>query len=185
MSTHRRRPSSLLLGRLLPGLLAFAPGCVGGTAYWRDHEHFERPHVETSGYGPVLGGEAATPMRAEDLVATWGTPDRKAALDGGAERWDYHSSGLLWSGVIPMLVIIPVPLVLPTGRESASFTVRDGVVTAADIVTGDEATALAGFIVGGPCFAVSSTRVEGATHPGHEPRTLMLDRYYERQRAQP
>ena len=51
----------------------------------------------------------------EDVLVLWGEPDSKA-VDGAVEEWRYNREGLAWAGLIPV-VIIPIPLVAPVGKN--------------------------------------------------------------------
>ena len=53
-----------------------------------------------------------------DVLKAWGQPDSKK-LKGEIEYWRYEH-GLAWAGLIPVL-IVPVPLVLPVGKNGATL----------------------------------------------------------------
>jgi hypothetical protein len=166
-----RRPAPLLA--LLTALL---PGCLGGTAYWRNHVHFEAPRLAPEVVGTVVTNDAATPLDARALVEAWGAPDEKTVLTDRAERWVYVSDTHTWTGIMPVIVILPIPLMLPIGHESASFTLRDGIVTGVDLVTEHEATALVGLVVtGGPCMDIQLNRFEGPRHDPDGSRFLRIE----------
>jgi hypothetical protein len=60
------------------------------------------------------------------LSTHWGKPTciNYSGPDGLDQIWVYKF-GLIWNGVAP-IVLVPVPLVLPTGREQVQFFLRDG-----------------------------------------------------------
>lgn len=50
------------------------------------------------------------------LKAAWGDPD-DVEVAGSVERWTYDT-GWRWNGVWAFFIAVPVPLVVPTGREA-------------------------------------------------------------------
>jgi len=59
------------------------------------------------------------------LQTHWGSPNHiYRSSSGGDEIWTYHF-GRIWEGVMPML-ILSIPLELPVGRKTVSFTLHDG-----------------------------------------------------------
>jgi len=120
------RPVRPLAGRAafrcaaaLVALALMLPGCVGfGTLGTNRFDDATLPfeYAET----------------AEQLRARRGDPDDVERVSGAAERWTYHE-GLRWGGVIP-IVVIPVPLAVPIGREHVVYTLEGGVVRGATYV---------------------------------------------------
>jgi hypothetical protein len=60
------------------------------------------------------------------LDAHWGKPTSisRTSTSGLVEIWTYKFDRI-WEGAIPF-VVIPIPLVLPVGREQVLFVLRDG-----------------------------------------------------------
>lgn len=54
-----------------------------------------------------------------DVLQAWGEPDAKK-VGGEIEYWIYKQDSLAWAGLIPM-VIIPIPLVVPVGKNSVTL----------------------------------------------------------------
>ena len=54
-----------------------------------------------------------------DVVEAWGQPDSKDLI-GNTEYWQYKQDSLAWAGIIPM-VVIPIPLVVPVGKNSVTL----------------------------------------------------------------
>ena len=71
-------------------------------------------------------------MTTEWLLDTWGEPDEIVRDADSGERWTYDR-GLRWNG-LAFVVGVPIPLILPVGRESDTFLAKDGVVESVDRV---------------------------------------------------
>jgi hypothetical protein len=152
-------------------LLLLAPsGCIGigygwlGTRQGTLEQPWARRHPMT---GQRLVSEW---QRSGELAArsAWGEPDARDARPDGSERWTYRA-GLRWSGLVLHVVIVPLPLVVPVGRQSVTFTIRDGRVASAESrdtvflhtwVCGYVLSHGAGFVCGG-----ESTPSEGFHNP--------------------
>jgi hypothetical protein len=104
-------------------LLLLLNGCAGlAVGTFGTHEAFasqfqlkaERNEFE------YVGSEKYT---KEEVIELWGEPDRKE-VDG-----DYHTlmyyDGRAWSGVGAFVVILPIPLVLPTDRLEQTFYFKE------------------------------------------------------------
>jgi len=107
-------------------LLSALPGCIGvgyiGT---------ERANgLDADAIPPFSRGE--WPVTAETLIEKRGEPDTRTAMDDSWERWEYDK-GLRWNGPTVFLVI-GIPLIVPVGRDSDTFYVRDGLVETVDVV---------------------------------------------------
>jgi hypothetical protein len=71
-----------------------------------------------------------TECTSEWLKRYWGNPSRVRRVSGTSEEiWTYKFRSA-WEGVI-LFVIVPIPMVLPVGSETMSFTLRDGHVVSA------------------------------------------------------
>lgn len=134
---------------LLVGLVLSLPGCLIVAAYGPESTEIVRPVVtEPRLLPPRSGGEIAAP--AEHLLQCWGDPDRVKTLSNGAEIWEYQGD-LQWHGVLIHVIVVPVPLFLPVGRDVASFRVREGRVVSVE-TQGEKLRllAVAGLVVS-PC----------------------------------
>ena len=60
----------------------------------------------------------------EDLVKLWGEPDKKTS-EGKCEVFTYRD-GYNWNGIGAFIIIIPVPLLIPTGRNEARIYLKNG-----------------------------------------------------------
>jgi hypothetical protein len=87
---------------------------------------------------------------AEWLQKNWNGPDHISHGVGNSEEiWTYKSRRI-WKGVIPIIVIIPIPLVLPVGRESVCLTLRDGRVVSSSTTKSGTSGGTYGLIPPGP-----------------------------------
>jgi hypothetical protein len=140
-----------------------ASGCVGFVAVARGTAPFAiaEPQLSTR--------TGQRPPTAENLRRALGEPDRVVAAPGG-ERWHYRE-GLRWHGVALLVLVVPVPLLLPTGFEEAIVTLESDRAVALE---GRDNVTLgrAGCLFGSP-LPFGSRRgcfVEGASSPRPELR---------------
>jgi hypothetical protein len=113
-------------------------GCVGVASMSSTRTAISNPVLSDAASLNGLSQVAATNTRsnsdytAQWLEAHWGKPStlRPESGGGGGELWTYKF-GNAWRGVVPML-IIPIPLILPTGSEKITLVVRHGRVVSAD-----------------------------------------------------
>ena len=120
-----------LIAVVLAGMLT--QGCVGVLVGGRETTEIKDPFI--SGVGPwsqsVHEGAHDTVYTAEWLRSKWGEPASvRIAPAGAVERWTYKSKRQCWFGVMPM-VIIPIPLMVPTGHEKIEFVLEAGRVVSA------------------------------------------------------
>ena len=101
-------------------------GCVGVLVGSRDTTTIPNPSISKAAYlGAVARGGGSAEYTAEWLRSNWGAPASiKAASEGTGELWTYDFKRQCWCGVMPM-VIIPIPLMVPTGTEKVVFLLRD------------------------------------------------------------
>jgi hypothetical protein len=64
------------------------------------------------------------PYTKEEILRLWGEPDQTYS-EGSCEVLSYHD-GVSWAGVFAFLVVIPVPLALPTGLYENKFYLKEG-----------------------------------------------------------
>jgi len=65
---------------------------------------------------PSVKMEPSTIVTKEQLQAAWGMPDEVQTVSDG-ERWTYRTR-LRWNGLWGLILVVPVPLLAPTGREA-------------------------------------------------------------------
>ncbi len=117
-------------------LCALTEGCVGIGAIKTRTETFQDPVVtdEPTARGLSQGNPHQTNIYMESwLFEHWGKPTtiKHTATDRTDEIHTYKF-GLAWEGVVPV-AFIPLPLLLPTGREQVHFTLHDGNVISAKL----------------------------------------------------
>ena len=133
----RRRLAALLL----PALLA---GCVG-ISFHGSRRTADEP---LSTVVPWLVAGTTQPADASRLLERLGEPEERKPQPDGGERWVYRGD-FRWGGVA-LWLLLPLPLVVPIGRESQAFLVRDGTVISVDRVRQASTWHLCG-IIPGPC----------------------------------
>jgi hypothetical protein len=151
-----------MLCSLLP--LAFCTsGCIGFVAVARGTAPYAIAEPELS----TPTGQQ--PPTADNLRRAFGEPDRVESSARG-ERWHYRE-GLRWHGIALLVLVVPVPLLLPTGVEEAIVHFEGDRVVALE---GRDNVSLgrAGCLFGSP-LPFASRRgcfVEGAASPRPELR---------------
>ena len=111
------------------------PGClvIGVCGLGERAGDAENPRVALRGLDDQKlvsrGGTGDEAVASSFLLEKWGEPDSRKAQPDGSEVWRYNGFPR-WAGVVVM-VIIPIPLVVPTGLEHVDFTVRDARVVRA------------------------------------------------------
>ena len=103
-------------------------GCIGVGAWTLGSrsESSDRPHFDQTRGSVNLHNKAeATVTTASALRELWGEPDRVVANDEGSGEWIYKTSGFRWSGLVLLVVIIPLPAMIPTGSQYVSILVHN------------------------------------------------------------
>jgi hypothetical protein len=65
------------------------------------------------------------------LKAAWGAPDNIEIIND-KERWSYKTN-LRWNGVWGLLLVVPIPFAIPTGREELVVEFSGDVVRTVDV----------------------------------------------------
>lgn len=65
----------------------------------------------------------------EEVLKLWGEPDKKWSQNG-REKWLYYQEGLAWTMFMP-IVVVPIPLGVPTGRNYATLEFDDQQIVSA------------------------------------------------------
>ena len=81
---------------------------------------------------------------AHDYVVTesrlreaWGEPAEVTTRDDGSRRWTYYGSMRL-NGILLLVVVVPLPLFVPVGRERVSVDFKDGSAVFGEAVASEE-----------------------------------------------
>ncbi|MDB6078474.1 MAG: hypothetical protein JWO82_2221 [Akkermansiaceae bacterium] len=76
----------------------------------KDHAEIKGKPTEAS------RGKHRNPTRKE-VVAAWGEPKEKRPEADGGETWIWRRGATIWTGMLGVVGIVPVPLALPLSRE--------------------------------------------------------------------
>ena len=145
-----RRPRRILKVATLMLILLVSQGCVGFAVYHNKSTNIQQPFVadkaDIHGVSKQSSSAATNHLMYTSswLENHWGKPASVsiAANDPGAEIWTYRFGHSLY-GAMPVL-IVPIPLILPLGREKVLFCIRQDRVVSAERVEGDWSGAMAG-----------------------------------------
>ena len=86
-----------------------------------------------------------TSYNKEQVLSLWGRPD-EVKQTGACETLIYHD-GYTWSGIGAYVIILPVPLVVPSGYDETRIYLKDGRTVAAVTEYG-ELTSMFGYTCG-------------------------------------
>jgi len=129
-------------------------GCVALFKYGEQTTQTEMPSVSASAkspsapssYPPVVspgsekhdGQWVSTPSTAW-LRENWGRPTRVKAIseEPKSELWTYEFD-TIWGGVMPVLIVVPIPLRAPTGKEKIEFLLQEDRVIRATVTQATE-----------------------------------------------
>jgi hypothetical protein len=133
--------------RTLVCVLALAPivpGCLGGfVGYTRTIEL----HSPTITDGILRSADGEPTLTADQARKSLGPPDKVEEGSSGEERWIYAGHTNRWSGVLLFLVVVPLPLCIPVGKERLTVIVRRDVAVDAIVALDDESFAYLGLEV--------------------------------------
>lgn len=129
---------------LLLSTLALS-GCVGVITIHNPTTHYDAASIKLGGKGYCCSGVNDPVSTKAEIIQSWGQPD-KQWTKGNSEMWQYFRDGLSWAGIMPVLVI-PVPLLVPTGRHSTTFIFTDDKLTSVEVVDGKMFMALCGLFL--------------------------------------
>jgi hypothetical protein len=119
-------------------LCLLTQGCVGLAGFSVKTKTFQDPWIANAACAEsvTLRGDSQTntlTYTAAWLDAHWGKPKTiKRTGKGNLEDVWIYKFDTTWSGVMPV-VVIPIPILIPTGREQVLFTMRDGNVISAKV----------------------------------------------------
>jgi len=123
-------------GTLLLALLIASSGCLGVASFGNHSGSTSAPGI-SSKPGRLLDGSAAHVVSDTELRSAWGEPDEVTILGDGTERWTYVG-GLRWNGVVLFAAIIPIPLLVPVGRELVTIRFRGGEAAFGEAIGSEE-----------------------------------------------
>lgn len=141
----------------IPYLLLFllVQGCVGIGVQKTQNQDYPNPQISTRACALGLKYHGAERVDSSTYTAAWlqehwGKPSRITRDETGSqtETWTYKF-GPIWNGVTPV-VLVPVPLIVPVGREQIHFVLQDGHVVSAKSHT-EQSIGCAYGVCPGPC----------------------------------
>ncbi len=143
-------------------------GCAGVVAVVRGSSDFRVEQPTLPSLGALSSYHRGVPATAEHVVRAFGEPDEIVELDPHRERWRYRV-GLRFHGVSLLLIVVPLPLLVPTGVHNAYVELERGTVV---LVCGSQNADVAriGCLIGplaqisgdGGCFARLGTAPHSA-----------------------
>ena len=100
-------------------------GCVGGMVLHQNNRTFNGVGVVNADMPPTTSKckNASTNENTKTIQSRYGLPT-SIETNGDAETWRYKGS-LGWSGIVPILVI-PIPLIVPTGHRDTVLNFSNG-----------------------------------------------------------
>ena len=110
---------------LLLMLPLFLSGCFGlAVGSYGRHERLDTSVSLAKGknnYGESIHSGAYS---ESEIINLWGEPDEIATNDC-CKVLSYHN-GCSWSGVGAFLIVVPIPLLVPSGHYETRFYLKDG-----------------------------------------------------------
>lgn len=108
----------LVLTIILSGCVGLAVGSYGTHESKRDSFELESERNQINYYSN------STSYTQEQVESLWGKPD-ETSTNGTCAIFTYHD-GYNWSGVGAFVVIVPIPLALPTGYDEIKIYFKKG-----------------------------------------------------------
>lgn len=107
-------------------------GCVGlGVSVEGNQEMtLSNPRINVQKNGLDPEENPAPWIKSEDLLYYWGEPDKKKQMEDGSVLWKYKF-GLRWNGIGTLLGVIPLPLMLPVGKDYIEFKIENDWIVSA------------------------------------------------------
>jgi hypothetical protein len=108
----------LLMLPLLSGCAGLAVGSYG------KHEQLKTSFALAKGKNNFGWSVHSGAYSESEIVGLWGEPDG-IAKNGCCKVLSYHD-GWSWSGVGAFVIIVPIPLLIPSGHYENRFYLKDG-----------------------------------------------------------
>ncbi len=127
MSLLRRHAWSLLASISAALLVGGLFGCAGVAAVARGSSDFrvDQPNLP---YENLPSHPITSPATtSERFLSAFGEPDEIIALGPDRQRWRYRT-GLRFHGVGLLLIVVPLPLLVPTGVHDTYVEIERGIV---------------------------------------------------------
>ena len=128
MNLLRRSAWPRLAGVGLAFLLGvLSTGCVGIVAVVRGSSEFQLEQPVLVSRNLLSSHLRGLPTTAERFRIAFGEPDEIIALATDREQWRYRT-GVRFHGVALLLIVIPLPLLVPTGFHNTYVEIEHGAV---------------------------------------------------------
>ena len=108
----------------IPGALS---GCAGVVAVVRGSSEFQLEQPVLVSHNTLSSHHRGPPLTVERLLTGFGEPDEIIALGTDRERWRYRTD-VRFHGVGLLLIVIPIPLLVPTGIHDTYVEIERGTV---------------------------------------------------------
>ncbi len=127
MSLLRRHAWPLLASISAALLVGGLFGCAGVAAVVRGSSDFrvDQPNLPYQSLPSHPITSSAT--TSERFLSAFGEPDEIIALGPDRERWRYRT-GLRFHGMGVLLIVVPLPLLVPTGVHDTYVEIERGIV---------------------------------------------------------
>ena len=116
-------------------LLPLLSGCLGVEVFYPEKE----PIWLKPSTGNTLPEETCTTVMAQR-----GTPDHQS-VDGDETTLVYRD-GVAWAGIMPVIIVLPIPVALPVFLGSITYTCKDDALTSASRITTRSVGAICGLL---------------------------------------
>lgn len=133
----------------------FVQGCVGVATLRTKEETIKKPVIWNQ---PSIYGVRSEPMSTTNSAFTaawlrvhWGEPSsiQSNSINSNEKFWTYKFGRRL-NGIVPMF-IVPIPLIVPVGKEKIIFSLENGTIVSARCIHEQSFEAVAGWYWYGPC----------------------------------
>jgi hypothetical protein len=102
-------------------------GCAGIVAVARGSSEFQLEQPAFASQHALSSYHRGLPATAERFLSAFGEPDEVIALGPRREQWRYRT-GLRLHGVALLLIVVPLPLLIPTGVHDTYVEIEQGTV---------------------------------------------------------
>ncbi len=116
-------------------------GCAGVMVIVRGSSDFQLEKPAFASQRTLSSNYPGLPATAEHFLRDFGEPDEVLALGPRREQWRYRTR-LRFHGVALLLIVVPLPLFIPTGFHNTYVEIEQGIVVQ---VRGSQNSVLARF----------------------------------------
>ena len=127
MKRHRQSTLAVLASVSATLLVGGLFGCAGVVAVVRGGSDFRVEHPSLPSHNALSSYHRGVPATAERALLAFGEPDEIIDLGPGRERWRYRI-GVRLHGVSLLLIVVPLPLLVPTGVHQGYMELEESIV---------------------------------------------------------